>query len=163
MRADRYAAVLLLSLAVAACTNDNADATKDRQDEVAEKGAEVMPFDLDATTHQFDPTDDGLVETVVADDPDDAEQVELVQEHLTDEADRFRRGDYADPAAIHGQDMPGLATLEEQAASIDVELELLPDGASLTFSTDDPAVVDALHAWGEAQTSDHGEHTDHDT
>ena len=162
MRTDRVAVIVALSLAVAACAED-ADAAADRQEEVAERGADVMPFDLDATTHSFDPTDDGLVETVVADDPDDAEQVELVQGHLGEEAERFRRGDYRDPAAIHGQDMPGLATLEERAASIDIGLHLLPDGARLTFSSDDPVAVDAIHDWGEAQTSDHGEHADHES
>ena len=36
----------------------------------------------------------------------------------------------------------------------------LPDGARLTFSTDDPDLVNALHRWAEAQTTDHGEHAD---
>src|SRR5918994_1949708 len=74
----------------------------DRQQEVAERGEGVMPFDLEATTHRFEPTADGLVQTVVADDPSDAANVSLVREHLTDEAERFAAGDYDDPAAIHG-------------------------------------------------------------
>lgn len=148
----------VLVLAVAACAGE-----ADRQAEVAERGAEVMPFELDATTHRFDPTDDGLVETVVADDPDDAEQVELVQDHLIQEAKRFRDGDYGDPAAIHGDDMPGLATLEDRAADIDITLDLVADGARLTFITDDHAVVDALHRWGEAQVADHGQHAERET
>jgi hypothetical protein len=32
-----------------------------------------MPFDLEATRHRFEPVDDGLVETVVADDHEDTE------------------------------------------------------------------------------------------
>ncbi|HMG40062.1 MAG TPA: hypothetical protein VK611_01995 [Acidimicrobiales bacterium] len=163
MRTDRLAVAvavaLVVAVAVAGCTDDP-DAVRDRQEEVAERGADVMPFDLDATTHRFEPTDRGLVQTVVADRPDDAEQVELVQEHLAEEAERFRRGDYGDPAAIHGDDMPGLATLEARAASVDVESVRLPDGARLTFSSDDPEVVQALHDWGEAQTSDHGDHAE---
>lgn len=154
MRTD----VIVLAMALAVGCSPDGD---DRQAAVAERGAEVMPFDLDATTHRFEPTDDGLVETVVADDPDDAEQVRLVQEHLTEEADRFRDGDYGDPAAIHGHDMPGLETLEDRAADITIDLDTQPDGARITFSTDDPGLVDALHAWGEAQVSDHGEHAEH--
>jgi hypothetical protein len=131
-----------------------------RQDEVAERGAEVMPFDLDATTHRFDPTAEGLVQTVTADDPDDTEQVALVREHLAAEAERFRRGDFADPAAIHGDAMPGLAELEAGAAAVTIDLAEIGAGAQLTFSTDDAALVDALHRWGEAQTMDHGAHAD---
>lgn len=158
MRTER----LLLAaavLVVGACSGDG-DGNGDRQAEVADRGADVMPFDLDATTHQFEPTDDGLVQTVVADDPTDAEQVELVQAHLTDEADSFRAGDYGDPATIHGHDMPGLAILEEQADAITIDLALLPDGARLTFTSADPVLVDALHLWAEAQVSDHGEHAE---
>ena len=158
----RVELLTVLALATAAACADDPDTT-DRQAEVAERGADVMPFDLDATTHRFTPTDDGLVETVVADDPDDAEQVELVQGHLAEEAERFRAGDFDDPAAIHGHDMPGLAALEDGATRIDIGLDLVADGARLTFTTADPDLVDALHLWGEAQVADHGQHAEHDT
>jgi hypothetical protein len=154
MRAERLAGAVLL-VTLVSCSNP------DRQAEVAERGAEVMPFDLDATTHRFEPTDDGLTETVVADDPSDGDQVALVQTHLIEEADRFRDGDYGDPASIHGEDMPGLATLEDRADAITVVVDLLSDGARLTFSTGEADLVDALHRWGEAQVSDHGDHAEH--
>jgi hypothetical protein len=155
------AGVLLVALAVVACGGDEGPEASNRQDEVADRGADVMPFDLEATTHGFEPTPTGLQETVVADDPADDEQVELVQEHLAQEATRFRAGDYGDPAAIHGQDMPGLAELEAGAGDVTIELANLVDGARLTFTSSDPQLVDALHRWGEAQTSDHGEHAEH--
>jgi len=145
---------------VVACGDTGDDELADRQTAVAERGSEVMPFDLDATTHRFDPSDTGLVETVVADDPSDADQVESIREHLALEADRFSRGDYGDPAAIHGHDMPGLAELEAGAASVTVTFDELTDGARLAFTTDDPELVDALHRWGEAQTTDHGAHAE---
>ena len=60
-------AVLLTVLAVlAAC---GPAGPTDRQTEVAERGSRIMPFDLEATTHRFDP--DGLTQTVVVDDPAD--------------------------------------------------------------------------------------------
>jgi hypothetical protein len=147
---------VLLAACGGACGGDGAS----RQDEVAERGAEVMPFELDATTHRFEPTATGLEQTVVADDPGDGEQVALIRQHLADEAERFRAGDYGDPAAIHGDDMPGLADLEAGAAAVDVVLTEVADGARLTFTSADPALVDALHRWAAAQTMDHGEHAD---
>jgi hypothetical protein len=115
-----------------------------------------MPFDLDATTHHFEPTSTGLVETVVADDRTDRKNIELIRQHLTHEAERFRSGDYSDPAAIHGDEMPGLTELEAGSDGIAVTFADLPAGATLTFIATDAALVDALHRWGEAQTSDHG-------
>jgi hypothetical protein len=131
-----------------------------RQEEVAERGAEVMPFDLEKTTHVFEPTSTGGVQQVVADDPSDGEQIALIQAHLREEAEAFRRGDLADPAEIHGQDMPGLEKLEAGATKIDIRYSELPDGAQIKYETDDPALVSALHEWFYAQLSDHGGHAE---
>lgn len=156
------AAGLAVALAVGACGDDGAGgASAERRAEVAARGADVMPFDLDATTHRFEPVDSGLVQTVVADDAGDAEQVALVREHLTHEAERFAAGDFADPASIHGDDMPGLAELEAGADRIAVDYAEVPAGARLTYTADDPELVDALHRWGEAQVMDHGDHAEH--
>lgn len=132
----------------------------DRQRVVAERGAQVMPFDLDATTHRFTPTADGGLQSVVADDPGNTAQVALVQAHLREEADAFARGDYGDPAQIHGVDMPGLAALEANAGSIEVYYQARDDGAEIRYTTADPAVADALHDWFAAQTVDHGSHVE---
>jgi hypothetical protein len=128
--------------------------------EVAERGAEVMPFDLEATTHHFAPLPAGLEQTVVVDDPADTGQLALVRDHLRHEADRFAAGDFGDPAAIHGDHMPGLAALEAGYQAVDVAYAEVPDGARITYLTDDPALVTALHDWGEAQVSDHGAHAE---
>jgi hypothetical protein len=161
-------AVLLILAALAGCGGDGSGdgdggtgGADDRQAEVAERGASVMPFDLDATTHRFESRDDGLVQTVVADDATDGDQVALVRGHLADEAGRFAAGDFGDPAAIHGDDMPGLAALAAGAARVDVAYADVPGGARITFSTGDPDLVDALHRWGEAQVGDHGDHAEH--
>ncbi|HEX6235252.1 MAG TPA: hypothetical protein VFZ63_19140 [Jiangellaceae bacterium] len=151
---------LLAAATLAGCGGDNG-ALAERQAEVAARGAHVMPFDLDATTHRFEPTETGLVQTVIADDPNDADQVALIREHLEEEASRFAAGDFDDPAAIHGEDMPGLTTLRDGASEIDIQLEHLDDGARLVYTTNDPGLIEALHQWAEAQVSDHGEHAEH--
>lgn len=150
---------LLAAVALAGCGN-GADASADRQAEVAERGSEVMPFDLDATTHRFTSTDTGLVQTITAHDPDDREQVALIQEHLEEEAVRFAQGDLDDPAAVHGDEMPGLAALRSGAADIDIQFAARDDGARLTYTTENPDLIEALHQWGQAQVSDHGEHAE---
>ncbi len=128
-----------------------------RQERVAEKGARVMPFDLEATTHVYEKTGNGGVQKVVADDPDDAENVAAIREHLREEADAFGRGEFSDPASIHGGDMPGLAELEAGAGRVEVRYEDLPDGAQIVLESEDPELVAAVHEWFDAQLSDHGD------
>jgi hypothetical protein len=152
------ATVALLCVFLTACT---ASDQPSRQSEVAEKGRSVMPFDLDRTTHRFTPRSDGLLQEVVADDPKDTTQIALIREHLTTEAERFRRGDFADPANIHGSEMPGLVALSAGATKITITYAELADGASLTFHTVDTTLVDALRVWSEAQVADHGKHAEH--
>ena len=131
-----------------------------RQEEIAEKGAQVMPFDLEETTHIFEKTQTGGLQKVVADDPNDAEQVALIREHLEEEAAAFRRGDFSDPSEIHGEEMPGLEDLEAGAEKMDIRYSDLPDGAKIEYESSDPALVATLHDWFDAQVSDHGDHAE---
>jgi hypothetical protein len=130
----------------------------DRQATVASRGAEVMPFDLNATMHRFTKTDDGGVQVVTADDPDDATQVALIRQHLRRERDNFASGNFDDPARIHGMDMPGVSELAAGYARITVTYGERPDGAELTYATEDATLVDAIHSWFDRQVMDHGDH-----
>ena len=164
--AYRRAAALAagLVLLVAGCgdaanePSPTTSASASRQDDVAERGAAVMPFDLERTTHRFAKNDNGGVQTVVADDPNDTTQVGLIREHLRHEAEQFRQGRFTDPARIHGQQMPGLAALRDSAGRIDVVYADTSDGARITYTTAETQLVTALHAWFDAQVTDHGSH-----
>ncbi len=129
-----------------------------RQTEVARVGSQVMPFDLEATTHEFDPLPDGGLQTVTADNPADKQQIELIQSHLKEESNKFQSGDFSDPAKIHGEDMPGLDSLQVGASDIDVQYTALPDGGQIRYVTDSADLVLAIHTWFGAQRSDHGHH-----
>lgn len=131
----------------------------DRQTEVAQLGATVMPFDLDSTTHVFTPARDGGTQ-VVADEPGDDTQIRLIREHLVKEAKMFARGDFGDPATIHGDEMPGLEELRATYTEIRVVYSRLPDGAKITYTSRDGAAIGALHDWFQAQTGDHGGHAE---
>jgi hypothetical protein len=145
-------------LLLVGCGDDGEEPLAARQAEVADRGTQVMPFDLDATTHTFTDTDDGGIQTVTADDPGDDEQIELIRAHLRDERDKFAQGDFEDPAAIHGHDMDGVAELAAGYRDIAVTYADLPDGGQLTYTTERPDLVDAVHAWFARQVMDHGVH-----
>jgi len=80
-----------------------------RQSEVARRGAEVMPFSLVKTQHQFTKTESGGIQRLISRDPQNQEEIRLIRQHLEQMAENFKRGDYSGPEAIHGPDMPGLA------------------------------------------------------
>ncbi len=130
------------------------------EEAVAERGAPVMGFDLDRTTHRFTPTPTGGAQTVIADDPEDDEQIAIIRDHLEHEAARFRRGDFDDPANIHGDDMPGIAILRREHEQLDVTFTIAEAGATITYESDDATVVAAIHDWFEAQLHDHGAHAE---
>ena len=127
-----------------------------RQELVHSMGQHVMPFDLAKTTHIFRMTDDGGVQRVIAKDASAADQVAMIQLHLKHEAESFARGDYGDPATLHGADMPGLKDLQVGAGKIAVNYAALPDGAEIRFTTADIHLLTAIHRWFGAQLSEHG-------
>jgi hypothetical protein len=127
-----------------------------KQEHVHHKGHSVMPFDLARTTHIFRMTESGGVQRVVVKDATAKDQVPLIQQHLRHEAEAFQRGDYSDPASLHGTDMPGLKELQAGAKEIKVSYSALPTGAELTFETTNLHLLTAIHRWFGAQLSEHG-------
>ena len=132
-------------------------ADKTRQEAVAERGANVMPFDLKATTHIFTNTRTGGIQQVVVKSASDTTQIGLIREHLKRIAAQFSKGDFSDPAQIHGAEMPGLAELKAaQPAEIKIQYRELKTGAEIIYTTKNPNLVTALHKWFDAQLADHG-------
>jgi hypothetical protein len=156
MRSYPLRATALISLtlifSVASLAQDSS-----RQDEVAKRGADVMPFSHIATLHVFAKTDDGGTLRLIVRDPADTQQIQMVRAHLRDMRGRFEKGDYSGPSHIHGDAMPGLAELKAaKPGQIAVSYKDVADGAELEYRTSDPKLITALHAWIDAQLSDHG-------
>ena len=124
---------------------------------VAERGRDVMPFSLAATTHVFTKNAKGGVQRLVAKDSTDSAQVTLVRQHLQAIRTQFLQGDYSGPSHIHGQDMPGLAQLQAaRPGQIAIAYQDVQGGAELRYVTADTRLVAALHQWFDAQLADHG-------
>lgn len=128
-----------------------------RQAEVSERGKDVMPFSLAATTHVFSKSADGGVQQVVTKDSTDAAQVNLARGHLREIREQFLKGDFSGPSHIHGQDMPGLSDLKAaKPGQIAIDYKDVKGGGQLTYKTKDANLVAALHKWFDAQLADHG-------
>lgn len=146
--------ILTPLLMLSACKVDNSSR---RQQEVANRGAGVMPFDLDRTTHIFEKQEDGGLQQVLSDDQD-ATQIELIQSHLKEESERFSKGDFHDPAMIHGESMPGLHALVMGHEKVEIIYAALENGGQIHYIAQDTSMIRAIHQWFDAQLSDHGHH-----
>lgn len=132
-------------------------ANPERLEEVTQRGMHVMPFDLKQTQHIFTKTETGGVQQVIARSPSNTRQIELIRQHLTKISQEFSRRDFSNPAKIHGQDMPGLAELRNaKPGQFRVEYKELNDGAEITYSSEDPGLISAIHRWFDTQLADHG-------
>jgi hypothetical protein len=127
-----------------------------RQEHIHHMGGHVMPFQLGKTQHVFEMTETGGVMQVIARDPKDADQIRMIQHHLEHEAGLFQKGDFSDPARLHGKQMPGLSDLAAAGAKLHVRYSTMSDGAQVSFRSNDIHVITAVHRWFGAQLSDHG-------
>ncbi|MGA8276792.1 MAG: hypothetical protein WB784_01150 [Rhodanobacteraceae bacterium] len=146
-----------LAVVLATCLVVPASAQTTRQEHVRQMSHDVMPFDMSKTVHIFKMTEQGGVERVVTrKGAGGSDQVALIQQHLHHEAGQFQKGNYSDPAKLHGVDMPGLKDLEAGASYIKVTYAALRNGAEITFTTTDIHLLTAIHRWFGAQLSEHG-------
>jgi len=161
---------LSLAIAIAAGTPFVAQAaSSQRIADVAERGKDVMPFDLTATTHIFTKTAYGGTQRLVVKRASDTSQVKLVRQHLKEIRSEFSHGDFSGPMHTHGTEMPGLAQLRSaKPGQVVIQYKEVAGGAELTYKSTEPVLVAALHKWFDAQLSDHGpdameghEHHDH--
>ncbi len=151
-------ALALLFTTAAMSVHAQEPASPARLDDVAERGRHVMPFDLEKTQHVFDKTEHGGIQQGIAKDAADSEQIGLIRRHLSKLAEGFRQGDFSRQRDIHGDDMPGLADLAADYTHVRFDYRELPNGAEIEFSSEDTALVDAIHRYFNAQLSDHARH-----
>jgi hypothetical protein len=144
--------LLMLGLSRPAICQDS-----DRQAEVARLGAQVMPFALEKTLHQFTKTATGGIQKVIVRNTDDQDQILLIRGHLQALAQKFNHHDFSGPEAIHGPDMPGLAVMKHAThGQLHISYADDPAGGALFFVSAHPRTIQAIHDWFDAQVSDHG-------
>lgn len=145
---------LLLFSTVAPALEKNAPKTVD---DMHQRVQQVVPYTLDQVRQTFTKTVHGGVQHLVAKSADDTRQIKLIQAHLSEIANQFRKGDFSVTERMHGADMPGLARLKTaKTDDIRFEYKALDNGAQIHYSTEYPQFVQALHEWFDAQISEHG-------
>lgn len=156
---NRFTPFLFFVLLFAVSVQADETATEERLDGVAERGAKIMPFDLEQTTHIFSKNEWGGLQQVIVKDNANARQISLIRAHLSKISKEFTAGDFSDPERIHGKDMPGLTELSAaKPGQIKIVYKELPNGAEIAYTSDYPEIISAIHRWFDAQLSDHARH-----
>ena len=146
---------LLLALAMLAAVPVPASAQTTQQ-HVHDASHGVMPFDMSKTVHIFKMTENGGEQRVEAREPASVDQIKMIRMHLAHEAEEFAKGDFGDPAHLHGATMPGLAELSADAKGLKVSYADTPNGGKIIFEGANIRIVTAIHRWFGAQLSEHG-------
>jgi len=135
--------------------------------EIRQRAQQVVPYTLSQALQTFTKTVHGGIQHVVAKSANDTRQVKLIQAHLLEISNAFRKGDFSVTERVHGPNMPGLVQLKmAKPDEIRFEYSALPNGAQIHYSTEYPQYVQALHEWFDAQAVEHGndqipEHSKH--
>jgi hypothetical protein len=149
-------ALVICSLVVPCVSGGIVHAQHTHGSDLDQRGAMVMGFDQQKTTHHFYLYEDGGAIRVTAKDPADAASRDAIRLHLAHIAMMFGEGDFQDPMLVHDRaDVPGTAEMVRLADKISYRYYEIPDGGLVEITTVDPAAVKAVHEFLTFQIRDH--------
>jgi hypothetical protein len=122
---------------------------------VQARGATVMGVSQTASTHVFEDLPDGGRIVYTANAANDTAAVHAIQAHLRDIAGAFAKGDFSQPAQVHGREVPGTAALAARNATVRYLVADRPDGGELRIVTNDAATLAAVRDFLQFQRTDH--------
>jgi len=116
-----------------------------------------LPYAVDRALEGFAKTANGGIMQIIAKSANDSQQIKLMQQYLRQTAEEYQKGDFSSTERFHGTDMPGLAQMKAaKAGGVKYEYKALNNGGQIIFSSEDPQLLNALHAWIDAQVKEHG-------
>lgn len=119
------------------------------------RGAQVMGFDQDKTTHHFLLFEDGGAIDVSVKNLDDRTNLDAIRAHLPHIALKFGEGDFEAPMLVHATKVPGTAEMSSRKTSIRWTYVETPRGGRVDIVTTDPAALMAVHEFLRFQIADH--------
>jgi len=149
-RIRTIAAGLFLLASAAAAVQQQHDSTA-----MNTRGAHVMGFDQNKTTHHFTLTKTGGIIQVQANDPSDTTSCDHIRMHLEHISKAFAQGDFTDPHEVHAETPPGVPTMKARKAKITYQFESIAKGAKVIITTEDPKALEAVHDYLRYQIREH--------
>jgi len=120
------------------------------------RGAAVMGFDQDATTHHFLLYEDGGAIDISVRDAADVADRDAIRSHLPHIATMFGEGRFEAPMLVHDSTtVPGTAVMTELRDRIRYRYSETSGGGRVDIVTTDAAAVEAVHAFLRFQIDQH--------
>jgi len=148
------AAVALASLPTLAARQ--AAPAQDPHAGMNQRGAMVMGFDQDKTTHHFSLYEDGGAIEVSVKDAADTANRDAIRSHLPHIAMMFGQGNFDAPMMVHDSaHVPGTAVMTTLKDKIGYRYVETPNGGRVDITTTDKAALAAVHEFLTFQIRDH--------
>jgi hypothetical protein len=119
------------------------------------RGAMVMGFDQEKTTHHFLLYRDGGAIDVSANEDSDVKSRDAIRSHLPHIAQMFGEGNFAAPMLVHASDVPGTAELAKRKDRVQYKYVETRRGGRVDIVTTDETALRALHEFLRFQIRDH--------
>ena len=119
------------------------------------RGAQVMGFDQDKTTHHFYLYTDGGAIDVTVKDAADKTNLDAIRSHLPHIAMMFGEGNFDAPMLVHDTKVPGTAEMAKLKDRLTYKYVEQSKGGRVNITTTDAAALKAVHAFLTFQISDH--------
>ena len=153
MRSRRWIAGRALAVALLA---SGVVAAQDQHAGMNQRGAMVMGFDQEKTTHHFYLYQDGGAIDVSVKDAADATDREAIRSHLPHITMLFGQGNFEAPMLVHDSaHVPGTAEMARLKEKIVYTYVETPRGGRVEIVTTDPAALSAVHDFLKFQITDH--------
>lgn len=148
---------LLLTVAFAASTQGQAQSTaaQDPHAQMNHRGAMVMGFDQDKTTHHFFLYEDGGAIDVSVKDAADRTNLDAIRAHLPHLVVMFGEGNFEAPMMVHGVSVPGTPEMKKVKDAITWKYEETVKGGRVNITTANPDALKAIHVFLRYQITDH--------
>ena len=116
------------------------------------RGARVMGFSQQTTTHHFRLTSDGGVIEVEANDAMDLAARDRIRMHL---ARSFSEGDFRDPMNVHNEVPPGAREMRRLQKQFQYTFENTERGGRVVICAASPEAIQAAHQFLIFQIREH--------
>jgi hypothetical protein len=131
-------------------------ARQDQHGSSDQRGAMVMGFDQDRTSHHFSLFVDGGAVDVSVRDPADTKNRDAIRSHLPHIAMMFGRGDFDAPMLIHDSaNVPGTKVMAERKSEIRYQYVETANGGRVNIVTTNRNALGAVHDFLKFQIAEH--------
>jgi len=129
---------------------------QDHHASAGRRGANVMGFDQERTSHHFSLFTDGGRIDVRVKDPSDTANRDGIRSHLPHIARMFANGDFNAPMLVHdATSVPGTTVMAARKSTIQYRYVETADGGRVEIVTTDPEAIGAVHAFLRFQIAEH--------